>query len=176
MKNLYPRLRTLSPEIIYSDGGFFAVDDGIVTLLKDRAKESPRRRCRLCFHADENAPQQEMLIAMHRTSYVRPHRHIGKAETLTVVEGKGDALVFDDTGRVVEAIAMSPAREGGSFFYRMPAGVLHTLIFRTDWLVFLETTIGPFDRNMTELADWAPPETDPDAGRAYLSKLQIPGR
>lgn len=176
MKSSLLRLTHVSPEVIYSDGGFLAADEGIVALLKDRAGNAPRRRCRLCFHADEGSPQQEMLIAMHRTSYVRPHRHLGKAETLAVVEGRCDALVFDDSGRVNEAISMSPASEGGSFFYRMPAGLFHSLIFRSDWLVYLETTIGPFDRTLTETADWAPPETDPDAGHAYLSKLMLPGR
>ena len=58
----------------------------------------------------------------------------------------------------------------------MPDGVFHTLIFRSEWMVFLETTIGPFDRAMTEVADWAPPETDAAAGRAYLSGLALPRR
>ena len=170
------RLKYVSPEVIYSDGGFFAAGNSTIALLKNEAAVAPRRRCRLCFHANADAAQQEMLIVMHRASYVRPHRHIGKVETLTVVEGTCDALLFDRAGRVTDAVAMSPAAEGGGFFYRMPNGIFHTLIFRSEWLVFLETTIGPFDRTMTEVADWAPPETEAEAGHAYLSKLVLPGR
>jgi cupin fold WbuC family metalloprotein len=165
------RLTFVSPEVVYSDGGFLAADDRIVTLLKEKALQSPRQRCRLCFHESADAAQQEMLIVMNRASYVRPHRHFGKVETLTVVEGTCDALLFDEMGKVIETIAMSPTATSGCFFYRMPCGVFHTLVFRSEWLVFLETTIGPFDRAMTEVADWAPPETDPAAGHAYLSKL-----
>lgn len=176
MADWHTRLRHISPEVIYSDGRFLAADEEIVSLLKTQAKESPRRRCRLCFHADQDASQQEMLIVMHRTSYVRPHRHIGKGETLTVIEGQCDTLLFNETGKVTETIAMSPAHEGGSFFYRMPPGIFHTLIFRSEWLVFLETTVGPFDRDKTELAAWAPAETDQAAGHAYLAALPMPQR
>jgi cupin fold WbuC family metalloprotein len=168
------RLRQVSPEVYYSDGGFLAADGEIVQLLKDGAKTSPRHRCRLCFHADQGAAQQEMLIVMHRSSYVRPHRHSGKVETLTVIEGAADALLFDEGGRVTEVISMAPADTGAPFFYRMPEGLFHTLMFRSDWLVFLETTIGPFDRAQTELAPWAPPESEPEAGHAYLAGLALP--
>jgi cupin fold WbuC family metalloprotein len=174
MISKHSRLKDVSPEIVYSDGGFFAADDRVISQLKDRARLAPRRRCRLCFHVNENALQQEMLIVMQRCSYVRPHRHVGKVETLTVVEGQCDALIFDGAGQVSEVIRMSPAFEGGSFFYRMPPGIFHTLIFHSEWLVFLETTLGPFDRARTEQADWAPSEIDSDAGHAYLSKLSLP--
>jgi cupin fold WbuC family metalloprotein len=176
MTDLRQRLQHVSPEVIYSDGRFLAVNNEIVSLLKDKAVVSPRRRCRLCFHADQDSPQQEMLIVMHHTSYVRPHRHIGKGETLTIIEGACDTLLFDESGAVTSTIAMSPASEGGSFFYRMPERLFHTLIFRSEWLVFLETTVGPFDREKTELAAWAPPESDAAAGHAWLADLPLPAR
>lgn len=171
MRSPYGRLRDVSPEVLYSDGGFLAVDSAIVSLLMGRAEASPRRRCRLCFHADPADLQQEMLIVMHRSAYVRPHRHHQNAETLTIVEGQCDALLFDGAGGVTAAFPMSPAAAGGCFFYRMPPGRFHSLSFRSEWLVFLETTIGPFDPNQSEAAEWAPPESDPVAGRAYLSKF-----
>ncbi|WP_457488832.1 WbuC family cupin fold metalloprotein [Tardiphaga sp. P5_C10] len=170
------RLTQLSPEIIYSDGGYFAADISIVDMLKEKAATAPRRRCRLCFHANSDAAQQEMLIVMHKSSYVRPHRHIGKLETLMVIEGISDTLLFDETGRVTETSAMSPPTEAGHFFYRMPDRLFHSLIFRSEWFVFLETTIGPFDRTMTEVAEWAPPETDMAAGHAYLGGLSLPDK
>jgi cupin fold WbuC family metalloprotein len=175
MSQFHNRLKHISPEIVYSDGGFLAADHSIIDLLKDKAGKSARRRCRLCFHADEHAAQQEMLIVMHRSSYVRPHRHFGKLETMTLIEGACDALLFDEAGLVTQVIPMSPAAEGGSFFYRMPDRMFHTLIFRSEWIVFLETTIGPFSRDMTETPQWAPPETDAAAGHAYLSGLALPG-
>jgi len=165
------RLRAVSPEVVYSDGNFLAVDGSTIALLKDMALAAPRRRSRLCFHADPSAAQQEMLIVMRRSSYVRPHRHHGKAETLSIVEGECDAVLFNPDGLVTDVVAMSPAAEGGSFFYRMPDGQFHTVIVKSEWLVFLETTIGPFEPTMTEAAEWAPPESDAQSGHAYLSEL-----
>lgn len=174
MKPFDRRLKIVSPEVVYSDGGFLSVDVRAVAMLKDMARSSPRGRSRLCFHRDASSPQQEMLIVMHRNSYVRPHRHSGKVETLTVIDGCCDALLFDDVGRVINSIPMSSLSQGGNFFYRMPPDLFHTLVFRSEWLVYLETTIGPFDRTSTEGAAWAPADTEPQAGRAYLSQLSLP--
>lgn len=171
MRSPHGRLREVSPEILYSDGGFLAVDSTTVAFLKGRAAASPRQRCRICFHGDAADVQQEMLIVMHRSSYVRPHRHHLKAETLTIIEGQCDALLFDAGGQVTKVFPMSPAAGTGCFFYRMAPGIFHTLSLRSEWLVFLETTIGPFDPRTSEVAAWAPPETDPEAGHAYLSKV-----
>ncbi len=173
MPSLENRLKFVSPEVVYSDGDFLAVDDEMVSMLRDRASVAPRRRCRLCFHSDAEAGQQEMLIVINNTSYVRPHRHFGKVETLSVIEGMCDAVLFDPNGVVTDVIAMSPAGNGGCFFYRMPEGVFHTLIFRSEWLAFVETTIGPFDPERSEAADWAPPETETEAGHIYLSNLEL---
>ena len=94
-------------------------------------------------------------------------RHVNyQAQALGLFDLKSFTL-----GALTEQIAMAPAGTGGSFFYRMPPGLFHTLVFRSEWLVFIETTIGPFERSQTELAEWAPPETDPAAGHAYLAGL-----
>lgn len=164
-------LKQVAPEVFYAQGGFVAVDDSLLAQLKDQALKSPRKRCRICFHKDENATQQAMLIAMHRSSYVRPHRHNDKSETFAVIEGGCDAILFNDDGAVTRITPMSAARDGGSFFYQMPPKVYHTQFFKTDWLVFLETTLGPFDRADTEFGAWSPPETDSAAGRAYLEQI-----
>jgi cupin fold WbuC family metalloprotein len=171
MKQAVTRLREISPEVLYSDGGFLAIDQDTVTLLKEKAKISPKRRCRLCFHASSDDLQQEMLIVMHRSSYVRPHRHLRRAETLAIIEGRCKTLLFDTNGHITNILSMSPAAEGCRFFYKMPPGIFHTLIFRSEWLVFLETTIGPFDPTSSEAAPWAPPETDAASGHAYLANL-----
>lgn len=89
-----------------------------------------------------------------------------------VIEGAAKALVFDEGGSVETVIDMSPPNSGGQFFYRMPEGIFHTLIFQSEWFVFLETTIGPFDPAQSEGAPWAPDEVDPTAGHAFLGSLE----
>lgn len=174
MKPLPAGIYSVAPEVLYTDRSFVSIQPSLVSLLKSIAIDTPRRRCRLCAHPDAQAAQQEMLIVMHQDTYVRPHRHFGKTETCTIFEGMADALIFDEQGKVTEKQRMTPYGEGGSFFYRMPERVFHTLIFRSEWLVYLETTAGPFDLSKSEGAVWAPPETDAPAGHRYLRDLPLP--
>lgn len=138
-------------------------------MLKTAAATSAKRRARLCFHSDPQAAQQEMLIVMNRSSYVRPHRHLNRVETLGVIEGCADALLFDESGLLTTVLPMSAPAAGGAFFYRMPPGIFHTLLFRSEWLVFVETTVGPFDPSTSEGAPWAPTEDQAEAGHAFLA-------
>lgn len=160
---------TVTPEVLYSNGAFLAVSRSDVNVLKSAALASPRRRARLCFHASPEDAQQEMLIVMHRDSYVCPHRHFTKVETLGIIEGTCEALLFDASGHLVDRLSMSPPSHGGAFFYRMPPGQFHSLLFCSEWVVFVETTIGPFTPDGSESAPWAPPESDPKAGAAFLA-------
>lgn len=163
----------VSPEVFYSDGAFLAVSHCDVDFLKSAALATPRKRARLCFHSSHEDAQQEMLIVMHRDSYVCPHRHIRKVETLAIVEGSCDALLFDTRGHLVERLSMSSPSHGEAFFYRMPPGQFHSLLFHSEWVVFVETTIGPFTPDASESAPWAPPESDPTAGSAFLEAAPL---
>ena len=57
-------------------------------------------------------------------------------------------------------------------YVRLAPGTLHTLCLRTEFFVFHETTRGPFDREETEFASWAPAETDREAVARYLNHLE----
>ena len=160
----------VSPEVFYSNGAFLAVSRNDVEILKTAALASPRRRSRLCFHSSPEETQQEMLIVMHRDSYISPHRHQTKAETLGIFEGCCEALLFNDSGDLVEKRLMTSPIQGGSFFYRMPPARFHSLLFHSEWVVFVETTIGPFTPSANDLATWAPSERDPSKGLAFLRK------
>lgn len=157
-----------SPELYYSDGNFCAVDRGDVAFLKKAAECSKTNRSRLCFHSDTNDIQQEMLIVAHKSSYIIPHRHFKKLETFSVVEGECSALLFDENGEVERVISMSTSDAGNVFFYRMPADIFHSCLIHSEWLVFLETTIGPYHANLTEHARWAPASDDQINGNSFL--------
>ena len=164
--------RKVASEVFYATETFAVAGTAAVVLLKEVAQATPRRRCRICFHPDAESAAQEMLIAMHSSAYVRPPRHHGKSETLTVLEGRATTVLFDAAGIVTRWLPMAPYGSGAAFFYRMPEGVFHSLRFETEWLIYLETTTGPFDPSRSEAAPWAPPETDPAAGHAYLANLK----
>jgi len=164
----FPAFIPVTPEVFYSDGGFLAVADHHIEFLKAAAWASPLKRARLCFHSSPSDAQQEMLIVMHQSSYVRPHRHLSRVETFAMVEGSCDALTFDYTGVLDTIVAMTAPKSGGAFFYRMPKCVYNSLISRAEWAVFIETTIGPFDPESSEAAPWAPVESDPEQGHEFL--------
>ena len=171
MSHLLPGYRFVTPEVLYGDKLFVSLGGPEIAMLKEIAASTPRRRARICTHPDASAAQQEMLIVMHGSGYVRPHRHFGKTETFLVLEGKVDALLFEEDGAVRSSVAMAAPGNGRPFFYRMPERQFHGLIFRSEWLVFIETTKGPFDLLETEAAPWAPPESEQQAGCAYYASL-----
>ncbi len=109
-----------------------------------------------------------MLIVVAKECYIRPHKHLVKSETFLVLEGSAQAILFDDAGRVRNVLEMGPPGCGRTFFYRMPEAMYHGLLIESDWLVFLETTSGPFDPAKSVDAAWAPDEGDSAAVEAFL--------
>lgn len=146
--------------MFYAEHSFAVAGQEAVELLKRVAPASPRKRCCICLYPDQQAAAQEMLIAMHSNSYVQPHRHFGKTETVTVLEGQATELLFEERGMVRERLPMGRYRTPRAFFYRMPEGIFHTLSFESEWLIYLETTTGPFDLAKFEAADGAAPNTN----------------
>ena len=159
-------------EVLYTTAGIATLGDADIAALKERAAKNPRKRCRICTHPDASAELHGMLIVHGRDAYVRPHRHAGKAETLHVIEGTADLVVFDEDGAVIRTQALAPVGSGGNFYYRMPEGVFHSLLITSDWLVFYESTTGPFDRTKTENAPSSPEEGNVDAVKDYMARLR----
>ena len=87
-----------------------------------------------------------MLIVHERGAYVRPHKHPAKTESTHIIEGLVDVVLFEDDARIERVISMGDYASGRAFYYRMDVPVFHTLIIRSDVLVFHETTNGPFER------------------------------
>jgi cupin fold WbuC family metalloprotein len=132
-----------------------------VSALGPRAEHAPLGRARLCAHGSMSDPLHEMLIVVDRDSYIRPHRHPGKTESLHVIEGAADLVVFDDDGTVADVVPIGDYASDRVFYYRLNAPLFHTLRLRSDKLTVHETTNGPFNPSETEFAPWAaePEET-----------------
>jgi cupin fold WbuC family metalloprotein len=112
-----------------------------------------------------------MFIATRRDSYVRPHKHLGKAESFLLLEGRADLVLLDDAGAVTEAVALGDYASGLPFFYRIEDARYHTLVVRTDFVLYHEATSGPFDRTRTVLAPWSPAEDDAPGQAALQARL-----
>lgn len=160
-----------NPEVLHSKLSITTTDRSDIDLFKQLSSRNPRKRIRLCSHDSPDDRLHEMLIIHERSAYVRPHKHPGKTESTHIIEGLVDVVVFDDDGRIERVISMGDYASGKIFYYRMAIPVFHTLIIRSDVLVFHETTNGPFDRCDTVFAPWSPEDADVDSVNNFMTGL-----
>jgi len=164
-------LQKINEEVFIARDDIVRLGDEEVAFLKQQAAASPRKRARICAHKTNDDALHEMLIAISAKSYIRPHRHLSKSESFHVVEGEVDVAVFDDDGGLAEVIQLGVPGSGKRFYYRLSRTAFHTLLIRSDVLVMHEVTNGPFSREGTVQAPFAPAEDQAEEGRAYMVRL-----
>ena len=142
--------------------------------LKTQALANDRKRARICAHKTNEDTLHEMVIAISAQSYIHPHKHLGKSESFHIVEGEVDVVIFDDEGAITDIIELGDAASGRNLYYRLSESAFHTLLIHTDFLVVHEVTNGPFVRDKTVLAAFAPPEDRLVEAKAYVQ--QVAGR
>ena len=162
----------INAEVLYSKEDIPVVDKLDVEYFKALALKNDRKRVRLCSHSSPTDVLHEMFIVHGKDEYVRPHKHPGKSESIHVIEGQVDVVLFADDGRIQQVIKMGDYNSGKIFFYRLDEPIFHTLIIRSEILVFSEVTNGPFNRDMTQFASWAPLDTEYSDVIIYISDLR----
>jgi len=165
------RAHQLNEEVLVADGPLVELVADDIAELKERALGNARRRIRICAHPDADASVHEMLIVHTRGAYVRPHKHLGKSESVHVLEGEADVVLFDDAGGVDAVVPIGAYDSGRRFFYRLDAPVFHTFLIGGEFLVMHEVTKGPFRREDTVFAPWSPAEDDAAAADAFQREL-----
>jgi cupin fold WbuC family metalloprotein len=165
-------LRKINEEVFIAADEIVKLGSDELAFLKRQAATNQRRRARICAHKSNDDLLHEMIIAISADSYIHPHKHLGKSESFHIVEGEVDVVVFSDEGDVVEIIELGGPATGRRFFYRLAQSAFHTLLIRSEFLVVHEVTNGPFTRDRTVLAPFAPPEEDVDRARAYMRRVQ----
>ena len=159
-------------EVFFTTETITCVGSAEIDFLKERARGNRRQRARLCAHRGADEVVHEMLIVHARDCYVRPHKHRQKSESFHVIEGELQVVIFDDAGQVVRVIRMGEFGSGGVFYYRLDEGLFHTVIPVSNWVVFHETTKGPFDRAETIFAEWAPTDEQLEEQQVFLQQLK----
>ena len=166
------KTKVFNAEVLYPDEQIVKVDQQDIAFLKEQASHNPRQRIRLCAHRDVADTLHEMLIIHAKNTYVRPHKHVGKSESFHVIEGIVDVVLFDEAGAVTDVIKMGEYASGRRFYYRISDPLYHTLLIRSEVLVFHETTNGPFKREDMIFAAWAPDENDQAARDSFINHLE----
>ena len=147
-----------------------AVDRPLLDALSAEAQAAPRRRKNKNFHATAEAPCQRLLNAIEPDSYVRPHRHLDKAEMVFVVRGRLGLLEFDDAGEVRGTTVLVAG--GDVLGAEVQAGTFHSWVSLEPGTIFFEAKDGPYQpAGPAEVADWAPAEGEPEAG-AFLENMR----
>jgi|SRR5688572_26607998 len=165
-----PKWHEVEPGVFFTDNSPVLATDADLRFLEGKSQASPVGRARLCAHSSPSDGLHEMLICLARHCYIRPHRH-RKAESALVLRGECDLVLFDEQGEIHNVLPLSAPGTDVPFFVRLTEPVYHTYLLHSDFLLFLETTPGPFDRRLTEYAPWAPAETD--SVSTYQENLQV---
>jgi cupin fold WbuC family metalloprotein len=165
------RLRKVSDEVFVASEQIVRLGSEEIDFLKKQAVANPRKRARICAHSGNDDAIHEMVIAISSSSYVRPHKHIGKSESFHVIDGSVDVVMFDDDGAIADVIELGGLNSGRNFYYRLSESRFHMPLSRTDMLIIHEVTNGPFNRNQTIFAPFAPPEDDIGRAEKYLSEV-----
>jgi cupin fold WbuC family metalloprotein len=160
-----------SPEVFLSTGSQVSLNAGHVSELIGLARLNPRHRVRFCLHTNPEEAVHEMVIVHPKGAYVRPHKHLGKAESMLVLDGQVDYVVFNEEGEIIDRLAMSDFGSGKLFYQSIRTDLYHTLIIRSSWLVFLEITQGPFTRKDTVFASWSPEDSEHDAVAGFMKRF-----
>lgn len=165
------KLKEVSDEVLYVVDPVAIVDAKDITLLKAKAQTAPRNRSRICAHLDSAEKLHEMFIVHAKHTYIRPHKHLNKAESIHLIEGLADLVLFSDDGHIEDVLQLGDYGSSRGFFCRMSTSCYHTLLIHSELLVFHETTTGPFDRADTIFAPWSPDEADKSARTAFFQKV-----
>ena len=104
------------------------------------ARENPRLRINFNFHDDLNDAINRLCIAALPGSPFPIQRHPDKWEMLCVVYGSLICRLYDDAGRVTQALTFGT---GENFIAQIPAGTWHNLEILTP-CVFYEVKKGPY--------------------------------
>ncbi len=145
------------------------------------AASSPRLRLHANLHASYEEPCQRLFNAIGVDSYIRPHRHLvdSKTETLLAVRGRMTLVLFNEQGRVVQAVPFGtgPSDEGCDAGVEISPGTWHTVLADLPGAVLFEVKAGPFKQQLAkEWAPWAPAEGTVEVA-AYMAELrQIVGQ
>lgn len=165
-------VKKFNKEVLFAVGRILKLGRGDIEFLKEKSQANERKRIRLCMHRNIKDNLHEMFIVHTKDTYIRPHKHQNKIESFHIIEGAADIILFDESGNIIEVIQMSNYSSGRKFYYRISDPYYHTLLIRSDVLVFHEVTNGPFNKSDTIFTSWAPKENDHAAVKKFMEGLR----
>jgi cupin fold WbuC family metalloprotein len=158
-------------EVIYPNSANISLRNNIIPELCKEASLTTRGRLRFCLHTEIENALHEMLIVHPYRTYVPPHKHHNQSESIIILEGIMDVVIFNKEGLVERVIPMGTFDSGRVFHNRLEIPEFHTMLIHSDQVVFTEIKTGPYIAEMTEIASWAPDTKDSIGVKKFLDKL-----
>lgn len=101
------------------------IDNELIGTLFDKARESERLRMNYDLRTSENDGSQRMLNALLPGTVVDVHRHPMSNESVLLLCGRLDEVIYDGRGNETERFHLDPST--GNFGCVVPAGAWHTV-------------------------------------------------
>ena len=124
-----------SKEVLYNTSKFLLIDKKKYKYLKNLMKKNKKKIVRLCVHKSKKDLIHQMLIIHPKNYYVPPHMH-NREESMLILKGSVDVVVFDRSKKIKKIIKMGDLNSGKTFYYNLPKNTLHTLIIKSNFLFF----------------------------------------
>ncbi len=140
------------------------IDNILLDALTGKAKDASRKRAHFNLHPELHDPVQRLCIAMEPGTYVRPHRHSDPEtwEVLVILRGSLALNIFDERGKVMERTVLKA--DGPITALEFPLNTWHAPVSLEPGTVVFEIKQGPYKPIAeSNLAHWAPAESDPEA-------------
>jgi len=166
-------LRQVNPEVFIAEEASCFVTPQYIEFLKLAALRSEKKRSRICLHKDGDDPVHEMIIVVHKNSFVPPHAHPYKKESFHLIEGECDVLIFSKDGAIENTYPLKAmtgdTMQDSVYFYRVGPNVIHGMQIKTDWIVFHEVAAGPLKDNGNYTPEWVPEFDKAEDGIAWFA-------
>lgn len=106
-------------------GKHTVIDDKLLDNLQEMAHESARLRMNYDLRNSEDDKSQRMLNVFWPGSKTEPHRHRNSNETIIVIRGELDLVLFNDDGIEIERLHMGG--KSGIYGANITKGAWHTV-------------------------------------------------
>lgn len=123
--------------------------------IEEKAIASPRHRMNYDLRTqalDEDSSwrdtSQRMLNVLMKDTVIPIHRHSETTETVIVLHGSGDEVIYDSNGNEMERVTLQYGDECAAV--QVPRNVYHTFIPHEDGTVIFEAKDRAYDPRETE--------------------------
>ena len=160
----------VSPAVAVTTSPLVVVTGDLIDRTVERARIAPQQRARVLLHPGQDDSLHEMLIALPQASCDVPHINFKSGKSFHVVRGDMAVMTFSSDGELVIPTLLGATLPSSGRMVRLNQPFWHTIIPLSDYVVFVETIIGPFTGN--RFAPWAP-SADETAWEAFADSVRL---